>query len=320
MDVHQQVIRPDLSNNPPVKILELSFLFPNQVVDPNQQLNQRRLAIKDGGGDDLGLDFGIRAQIAHHKNWVARLLPQVCDEGRRRSNFPLQTLCSLPNFSKWAHKKQAQGTPTPQYEPVHRAQGHQTNHDCHQPPATNGAPHDEYIDSLPMLVHGNCRQPRQLAPKFDPLVSSSSFSPPRRHVHAQFGFHTWAYNQQAQGQVNADILARDRAMVADLRDEALQNLMTYQDSMKRKAGKIVDIQNIKHIAENKKTFGDVMEKIVEDWNTQKDVFHQHSGSKQGPTENGNEVVCYQPNGLDPRLNEDVEEVDDFGKELELLLS
>ncbi|KAF9626405.1 hypothetical protein IFM89_033224 [Coptis chinensis] len=34
-------------------------------------------------------------------------------------------------------------------------------------------------------------------------------------------------------EVNADILARDRAMVADLRDEALQNLMTYQDSMKR---------------------------------------------------------------------------------------
>ncbi|KAF9606285.1 hypothetical protein IFM89_024288 [Coptis chinensis] len=33
-------------------------------------------------------------------------------------------------------------------------------------------------------------------------------------------------------QINADILARDKAMVEELRNEALQNLMTYQDSMK----------------------------------------------------------------------------------------
>ncbi|KAF5192447.1 hypothetical protein FRX31_017967 [Thalictrum thalictroides] len=84
---------------------------------------------------------------------------------------------------------------------------------------------------------------------------------------------------------------------------------------------MVDIQNIKHITENKKPFDDIIEKVVEDWNTQREVFHQKTGCTQHLSEIGNEVVCYQPDGFnqsDP--NEEEEEVDDFGKELELLLT
>ncbi|XP_042492490.1 uncharacterized protein LOC122072040 isoform X2 [Macadamia integrifolia] len=43
------------------------------------------------------------------------------------------------------------------------------------------------------------------------------------------------------------------------------------------AGKLVDIQNIKHIVENNKLIGDVVDKIANDWSTQKDTFYQQTG-------------------------------------------
>ncbi|KAJ4952806.1 hypothetical protein NE237_029638 [Protea cynaroides] len=42
------------------------------------------------------------------------------------------------------------------------------------------------------------------------------------------------------------------------------------------AGKLVDIQNIKHIAENNKLIGDEVKKIAKDWNVQKDMFYQQT--------------------------------------------
>ncbi|XP_043714178.1 uncharacterized protein LOC122662574 [Telopea speciosissima] len=43
------------------------------------------------------------------------------------------------------------------------------------------------------------------------------------------------------------------------------------------AGKLVDIQNIKHIVENNKLFGDVVDKIAKDWSVQKEMFYQQTG-------------------------------------------
>ncbi|KAH7856965.1 hypothetical protein Vadar_007382 [Vaccinium darrowii] len=45
----------------------------------------------------------------------------------------------------------------------------------------------------------------------------------------------------------------------------------------REASDLVDLQNIKHIAENKKLVGEVVEKTAEDWMVQKEVFYQQTG-------------------------------------------
>ncbi|PIA36594.1 hypothetical protein AQUCO_03300057v1 [Aquilegia coerulea] len=94
---------------------------------------------------------------------------------------------------------------------------------------------------------------------------------------------------------------------------------TAKEQAINEAGKTVDIQNIKHIAENKMPFEDEIEKVVEDWNTQKEVFHQQTGFNQHSSEIGNEVVCYQPDGFD-QSDPNEEESDDFEKELELMLT
>ncbi|KAI8005362.1 hypothetical protein LOK49_LG08G00741 [Camellia lanceoleosa] len=48
----------------------------------------------------------------------------------------------------------------------------------------------------------------------------------------------------------------------------------------KEASELVDVQNIKHIAENKKLIGEVMEKTAQDWNTQKESFYQQTGLNQ----------------------------------------
>ncbi|KAK1316555.1 hypothetical protein QJS10_CPA05g01573 [Acorus calamus] len=65
------------------------------------------------------------------------------------------------------------------------------------------------------------------------------------------------------------------------------------------AGELIDIQDIKHIAENEKLIGDKVEKIVDDWNTQKKIFYKETGVLRS-----NEMVA----------------VDDFDEELENLLT
>ncbi|KAK1293609.1 hypothetical protein QJS10_CPB17g02576 [Acorus calamus] len=65
------------------------------------------------------------------------------------------------------------------------------------------------------------------------------------------------------------------------------------------AGELIDIQDIKHIAENEKLIGDKVEKIVDDWNAQKETFYKETGVLHS-----NEMVA----------------VDDFDEELENLLT
>ncbi|KAF8389132.1 hypothetical protein HHK36_025818 [Tetracentron sinense] len=80
----------------------------------------------------------------------------------------------------------------------------------------------------------------------------------------------------------------------------------------KEAGDLVDVQNIKHITENKKVIGDVVEKIAEDWNIQKEVFNQQTGFYPCPNEEQEEQVNEE---------QEQEEVNGgFDKELEQLLS
>ncbi|XP_047332259.1 uncharacterized protein LOC124935871 [Impatiens glandulifera] len=46
------------------------------------------------------------------------------------------------------------------------------------------------------------------------------------------------------------------------------------------ASKIVDVQDIKHIAKGDKLIGEVVRKCAEDWNTQKQLFYQRTGMDQ----------------------------------------
>ncbi|KAL0552733.1 hypothetical protein IC582_011858 [Cucumis melo] len=102
----------------------------------------------------------------------------------------------------------------------------------------------------------------------------------------------------------------------DLGMEVGSNLLTkmstdYSEAKKLAlyASKIVDVQDIKHIAEDEKLIGDTVEKIAEDWNVQRGVFYEQTGLDQ-------QLI---PVEADQQLLEDHTDVD-FDKELERMLT
>ena len=70
---------------------------------------------------------------------------------------------------------------------------------------------------------------------------------------------------------------------------------------------MMDVQNIKHLSEDKKLIEDVVNKSAEDWNAQKEVFYRKTGLNQHHTAEHQQDY-----------NEDYG--DDFDLELEQLLS
>jgi snRNA-activating protein complex subunit 1 len=85
----------------------------------------------------------------------------------------------------------------------------------------------------------------------------------------------------------------------------------------------VDVQDIKHISEDKKLIGDEMAKIIDDWNVQRDVFNQQRGFSQQPPEEQQQLLLLQQE--EPQQHQDDEEFDpeddeDFNQNLERLLS
>ncbi|KAK1269878.1 hypothetical protein QJS04_geneDACA006588 [Acorus gramineus] len=98
-----------------------------------------------------------------------------------------------------------------------------------------------------------------------------------------------------------DYVHMDLGMELDLK--GIKEMSTeYARSKKlaiEEAGELIDIQDIKHIAENEKLIGDKVEKIVDDWNAQKEIFYKETGVLHS-----NEMVA----------------VDDFDEELENLLT
>lgn len=61
----------------------------------------------------------------------------------------------------------------------------------------------------------------------------------------------------------------------------------------------MEVEDIKHIAEEKKLVGDAVENVVEEWNAQKEAFYKQTGIGRGK-----EIVAF----------------DNFGDELEHMLS
>lgn len=88
---------------------------------------------------------------------------------------------------------------------------------------------------------------------------------------------------------------------------------------------MIDVENIKHIAENKRLIGDMVEKTVTDWESQKKSFYEQTGVRPAPHEEENEMA-HQKNSNENRKrkeacgdhegNENDEDQDDFEKELE----
>lgn len=48
----------------------------------------------------------------------------------------------------------------------------------------------------------------------------------------------------------------------------------------QEASQMVDVQNIKHISENKECLGEIVENINENWNNQRELFYQRTGLNQ----------------------------------------
>ncbi|KAI3929690.1 hypothetical protein MKX01_025858 [Papaver californicum] len=85
-----------------------------------------------------------------------------------------------------------------------------------------------------------------------------------------------------------------------------------------KAEKTVDIENIKHITENKKLIGDVVEKMAECWNAQKVVFCEQTGINRTGNEGEKQVMLQGE--LDKCFNEEGQDIDeDIDNELRPLL-
>ncbi|GER29722.1 small nuclear RNA activating complex (SNAPc) [Striga asiatica] len=91
----------------------------------------------------------------------------------------------------------------------------------------------------------------------------------------------------------------------------------------KEAGQMIDVENIKHIVENKRVIGEVVEKAATDWNSEKEMLYERTGlpvalpqDNEEEEEEENEYASYNQN----MQNGNKEEADTFGKELEVLLA
>ncbi|OUZ99853.1 Small nuclear RNA activating complex (SNAPc) [Macleaya cordata] len=120
-----------------------------------------------------------------------------------------------------------------------------------------------------------------------------------------------AYNKLLTNTRIEQFLHMDLGMELD--QKVLKKMSTEYAAAKelaiKEAEKKVDVENIKHITENKNLIGDVVEKMAEDWNAQKEVFYEKTGFNRRQNEGEKQVMVYEEEQQD----------DDFGEELEHLL-
>ncbi|PIM99841.1 hypothetical protein CDL12_27658 [Handroanthus impetiginosus] len=107
----------------------------------------------------------------------------------------------------------------------------------------------------------------------------------------------------------------------------------------KEASQVIDVGNIKHIAENKRLIGDIVEKKAADWNVQKELFYEQTGSSRlpvavPPRQEENNYTNKKSSNKNKKRKEpcdnyerqednenldEQEEDDNFGKELEDVL-
>jgi len=80
----------------------------------------------------------------------------------------------------------------------------------------------------------------------------------------------------------------------------------------KEASSILDIQNIKHISEDKELIGDVVEKIADDWHVQKQTFYKQTGlGETDEYEQELEQLLLQQYSDDDWLNQDWKQTSKF---------
>ncbi|KAJ0102981.1 hypothetical protein Patl1_06651 [Pistacia atlantica] len=81
-------------------------------------------------------------------------------------------------------------------------------------------------------------------------------------------------------------LHMDMGMEVDL--DVLKKMSTEYTNAKKlaieEASQVIDVENIKHISGDKESIGDVVDKIAENWNVQREVFYQQTSLNQQPAE------------------------------------
>lgn len=128
-----------------------------------------------------------------------------------------------------------------------------------------------------------------------------------QNAHIQVAYKKLLANTRIEHFIHMDL-----GMELDL--DVLKKMSTEYTNAKslaiKEGGEVVDVQNIKHISEDKNTIGDIMEHIAEDWNVQKQVFYRQTGLNQHYSEVQQQQLEQQQEAAD----------EDYDKELEYLLS
>ncbi|KAK6945141.1 snRNA-activating protein complex subunit 1 [Dillenia turbinata] len=69
----------------------------------------------------------------------------------------------------------------------------------------------------------------------------------------------------------------------------------------KEASEVVDVENVKHLSENKNLIGDVVEKIAQEWIIQKQAFYEKTGFKP-PSAQENQELERDTLGMEPATN------------------
>ncbi|CAM8928344.1 unnamed protein product [Rhodiola kirilowii] len=117
----------------------------------------------------------------------------------------------------------------------------------------------------------------------------------------------------------------DFDMNAELGLDEIKKLTTEYARAKKmavsEASQVVDVQNIEHIAENKKHIGEVMEEINTKWNEQKELFHQQTSLDNLQVSQNKPCLPIEPAPEpDQHLQDEDDEDGEFDQELQRLLS
>ncbi|KAH0636484.1 hypothetical protein KY289_036399 [Solanum tuberosum] len=102
-----------------------------------------------------------------------------------------------------------------------------------------------------------------------------------------FGFVDVNENSAAE---RLDELSEGLELEVDLLKQKSADYARAKDLAIKEASDIVDVESIKHIAENQTLIGDVVGKTADDWKAQKELFYQKTGILHQPVKDSVDVV------------------------------
>ncbi|KZV50208.1 hypothetical protein F511_21123 [Dorcoceras hygrometricum] len=123
-----------------------------------------------------------------------------------------------------------------------------------------------------------------------------------QNAHVQTAYQKLFANTRLEHFIHMDLA---RELDVDLLKKKSSEYAVAKELAIKEASQVLDVENIKHIAENKISIGDVVEKTVADWNIQKEMFYDqtgiHSAAAEPPNQENNEL--YLPQSLDDNTSQ-----------------